>query len=131
MFKISNSLSLKNSSFVYKELDFTKLEFCLQVKNSILQNLSSTWRFLIKKIHLNECRRDYFYRTRILETRVTRETQFSQTKVLKRWYIAKYFQISGSLQKISANSSIWPSRFTKRFNIWDKNVFFHKKECIF
>ena len=79
MFKLLNSSSLKNSSFIYKELNFTKLEFCLRAKNSILQNLSSTWPFLIKKIYLNGCHGGYFYRTRVLETQVTWKTQFSQT----------------------------------------------------
>ena len=90
---------------MYKNLQATRVLF---TRNSILQNSSSSWPFLIKKIHLNECYGGYFYGTQVPETQVTQKTRFSQTQVLKKWYIPKYFQNSGSLQKHLANSGIWP-----------------------
>ena len=62
------------------------------------------WSFLINKLKVSMCH----YRTRVFGTRVTCQTQVSQTRVLKKWYIAKYFPNSGRLLIILAKDGIWP-----------------------
>ena len=100
--KVQESIMLKFC--IYKELELSKLEYCVAWNSSLISS-SSMWHFFNKKININT---SVFYETRVFKTRFTQQNRVSWTRVSKKWYFATYFANSSILLIISVISGKWP-----------------------
>ena len=97
--------SLKKRKKKKKVLDCMKLEYCKEVLN--FSNIEYRIIFLITHILGQQCHAGDSLATQVHWIRVLFRTRFCGTRVLKKWWIAKYFWNSASLPRILPKRGIW------------------------
>ena len=96
---------LKKKKKKKRVLDCMKLEYCKEVLN--FSNIEYRIIFLITQILGQQCHAGDSLATQVHWIRVLFRTRFCGTRVLKKWWIAKYFWNSASLPRILPKRGIW------------------------